>query len=598
MIASNYYSDDADLKLIFEKLVDWPAVVAACEGDGFPEHRRYQETGDERFALAPSSVEEAVDLYASTLDALGEFWGKEVSQHANDLDRIGLRYADGKVEFAPEAVALFEQFRETGLLPYAMPREAGGLGLPAVMWAFCTMVMARADVSFYMTVNLLNLAQIVGRYGSAEQIEKWAQPAAAGQTAFAMALTEPDYGSDLSNVRTRALKQEDGTYLLNGTKRFISQGCGVGPYPAVMLVLARTGQPGARGLSAFLVNSKDVNIAGIERKMGIHASPTCEVVFEDTPGELIGKEGQGLTKFTIGMTNFMRLGCAAGGAGGTAAGYEESVKYAREREQFGRPIGEIPIVAEMLDTLRREMNAMRLFSLETAFAIDQCQHEQIRMEKSGQTDREIRKDERLRDWLQLSALFTSLSKYYCSEKAVECSSIAVQVHGGAGYTEDYDVSRLYRDARINTIYEGTSQLHIGIAVSMIVAGMAPGGYLRRYFDGLWQGIEELAEGGGPASEFPAEMRTMLEEAVPALRALPADGLRERYARCLVDLTARYMCSLLYERALLQLGADAPPHWAGDLLAFHLDSAAEARSCLYKIQGAVRTLAAQAAPAGV
>lgn len=579
MIAENYFSDDADLKLIFERLTDWAAVVPAFEGAEYFDHQRYQTDGDERFALAPSNLDEALELYTSTLDALGEFWGKEVSQHANDLDKVGVSYADGKVVFAPEAIRLFENFRETGLLPYAIPREAGGLGLPATMWAYYSMIMARGDISFCMTTNLLNLAQIVGRYGTEKQIAEFAAPAAAGDTVFAMALTEPDFGSDLSNVRTTATKQEDGTYRLNGTKRFITQACGIGPYPAIMLALARTGQPGARGLSAFLVSSEDITVAGVERKMGIHASPTCEIVFDNTPGELIGKEGQGLTKFTIGMTNFMRLGCAAGGAGGSGGALHESLKYAREREQFGKKIQAIPIVGEMLDTIRRETNAMRLFSLETAYAVDKSQPEQIRLEKSGKTDREIRKNETIRTWLSLSALFTSLSKYYCSEKAVECASIAIQIHGGAGYTEDYDVARLYRDSRINTIYEGTSQLHIGIASGGIVAGMASDGFLRRYFEDLWSEFKN-------PSSFLGEMKQMLDEALPLYRELP-NGVRERFSQALVDLAARYMCSLLYERAINKLGDSAPEHWAADCTAFHLDSAAQAGACLYRIRNAVR-----------
>lgn len=586
MLAENYFSDDSDLKLIFDRLVDWSEIVPAYEGAEFFDFKRFQESGDDRFALAPGSVDEALELYQSTLEALGEFWGKEVSQLSNELDRSGVSYGDGAVRFAPEAVSLYEKFRDTGLMPYAIPREAGGLGLPASLWAFYSMVMSRADVSFCMTVNLLNLAQIVGRYGTPEQIERFAAPAAAGETLFAMALTEPDFGSDLSNVRTTATKQADGSYVLNGTKRFITQGCGLGPYPAVMLTLARTGQPGARGLSAFLVSSKDVSVAGVERKMGIHASPTCEIVFENTPGELIGTEGQGLTKFTIGMTNFMRLGCAAGGAGGAACALHESLKYAREREQFGRAIQEIPIVGEMLDRMRRETNAMRLFSLETARAVDLSQPEQIRLEKDGKSDREIRRNENIRTWLSLSALFTSLSKYYCSEQGVECASIGIQVHGGAGYTEDYDVARLFRDSRINTIYEGTSQLHIGIASGAIVAGMASDGFLRKYFEEIWQELGEAGAGNstGSSGAFLNDLRGMLDEALPHYRDIPG-GLRERFAQDLVDMTARYMCSLLYERAVHRLGTDAPAHWLADAPAFHLDSAAQAGASLYRIRNA-------------
>jgi alkylation response protein AidB-like acyl-CoA dehydrogenase len=428
-----------------------------------------------------------------------------------------------------------------------------------------------------MLTGLANLAQIVTRYGTEDQIERFAKPMATGDHLFAMALTEPDYGSDLGNCRTTATKQPDGSYRLNGTKRFISQGCGIGPYPSIMITLARTGQSGARGLSAFLVRSSDAEVGGIEKKIGIHASPTCEIVLEDTPGELIAEEGQGLTKCTIGMTSFMRLISASGGPGGASAAYAESEKYARERVQFGKTIDQIPAVADMLDMIRRETNAMRLMCLETGVAIDKYQHRQIRLEKQGLKDREIRKDEAIQHWSRLAAFFTSLAKYYCSEKGMECTSVALQIHGGSGYTNDYDVSRMFRDARVNTIYEGTSQLHVGISVAMVVAGMAGDGYLRRYFDGL------LAEISEPSS-FLTEIREILDTAIPLYRGL-SDGVRERFAEQLVLTAARYMCSLAFERAAAKLGEDKPAHWFTDKEAFHLDSLAVAQAALARIKNA-------------
>ena len=584
MIANNYFTEDRDLTLIFDKLVDWAPVIEACEGKEFIQHKKYQESSDDRFALAPGNQTEALDLYRSTLEGLGEFCGKEVSQKAGGLDRAGIKYENGAVQFPPEAVELYEQFRDTGLMPYAIPRESGGLGLPASITAFYSMITARADVSFTMTLNLLNLAQIVSRYGTEEQNERYAAPTAAGDTLFAMALTEPNYGSDLSNIRATAEKQADGRYLINGTKRFISQGCGLGPYPALLLTLARTGKQGggARGLSVFLVNSSDVNIAGIERKMGIHSSPTCEVVFDNTPGELLGQERQGLTRCTLGMTNFMRLGCAAGGAGGAAAAYFESSKYAGEREQFGQTIKEIPAVAEMLDLLRRETNAMRLFSLETAFAVDMYQHEQIRMEKLGKSDREIRQNEFNRNWNTLASLFTPIAKYYCSEKGVECVSLGVQIHGGAGYTEEYDMARMYRDARINTIYEGTSQVQVSMAVGGIVSGMTETGVLRHYIEEKWQTLSNRGE----PSDFLSEMRDLLEQAIPLYKNLPG-GVRERFSETLVQMTARFLCGLYYEIALTKLDGEDLERWSKDCRAFGLDSCSLAHAGLYKITHASR-----------
>ncbi len=580
MIANNYFSDDEDLRIFFRHLIDWEPIVHALEGPDFADHARYAATKNPRLEMAPGSAAEAAAFYESILEALGEFSGREISQAAREMDRTPVRWEAGRVIFPDTTVRIYERFRDTGLLPYAIARDAGGLGLPATVGAFCVMLLARADVSFCMTVTLLNLAQIVARYGTGAQIESHAARAAAGETLFAMALTEPDFGSDLNNVRTTAVRQADGSYRITGTKRFISQGCGLGPYGATLLTLARTGKPGggARGLSVFLVRSEDVTIAGVESKMGIHASPTCEIVYDETPAQILGEEGLGLTRYTSGMTNFMRLASAAGGPGGGAAAYFESRKYAQERVQFGRPIAEIPAVDEMLCKIRREVNAMRLLTFETARAVDLYQHHQIRLEKSGMDDRSIRRDEQVKTWSAIASILTPVAKYYCSEEGHRCGNLAVQIHGGAGYTEDYDVSRLFRDSRINTIYEGTSQIHVRIATGAILAGMTPDGNFRRYLAGLAP--------SDPASKFASEQMKILDEACEIIRNLSDDDARDRCAENLMIIAARFICTTLFDRAAAKLNAipDAA-HWAKDARAYGIDSAAHAKACLYRIQNA-------------
>ncbi|MCB1177185.1 MAG: acyl-CoA dehydrogenase family protein, partial [Leptospiraceae bacterium] len=418
MIQGNYFTEDPDLVFIFDHVLDWEKIVHACEGKDFIEHKEYLETNNSRLEMAPSSVEEAKDLYKSTLNLLGDFFGNEVTPFTSTFDKKGLKYQDGKVIFPEEMIAVYEKVKDTGLLPYAISRKAGGLGFPMAIAGFYTLIMARADSPLSMAINLLNLAQIIYRYGTYEQIEKFVVPATKGEKLFAMSLTEPDYGSDLNSVRSTATKNGNGNYKINGTKRFISQGCGLGDRPAVLLTLARTGKQGggARGLSLFITTSDKVEVAGIEHKMGIHASPTCELVYENTDGELLADEGVGLTRCTLGMTNFMRLGTAAGGAGGGAAAYYESLKYASEREQFGKPIKDITAVKEMLAKIRRETNAMRLFTVHTGVAVDMYQHEQIRKEKAGISDREIRQDIEIRKWNQIASVLTPMAKYYCSEE--------------------------------------------------------------------------------------------------------------------------------------------------------------------------------------
>jgi alkylation response protein AidB-like acyl-CoA dehydrogenase len=392
-----------------------------------------------------------------------------------------------------------------------------------------------------------------------------------------MALTEPDFGSDLNNVRTVATKQEDGTYRITGTKRFISQGCGLGDHPSLLLTLARAGkQNGARGLSVFLVKSTDIEVAGIEKKMGIHASPTCEIVYDNSYAEILGEEGLGLTRYTAGMTNFMRLASAAGGPGGGAGVLAECKKYGSERIQFGKPIGEIPAVAEMIHKIQRETNAMRLLTLETSRVIDLYQHHQIRMEKEGKDDREIRKDERIKNFSSLASLLTPIAKYYCSEEGHKCANIAVQIHGGAGYTEDYDVSRFFRDSRINTIYEGTSQIHVRIATGAILAGMSDEGNFRKYLNSIKKEITP--------SRFIDEQWKILGAAIQSFRLFESDELKERLAENLMIITARYLSGLLYERALVKLkDTNALERWTKDCKAYVIDSTAIAKACIYRIE---------------
>ena len=579
MIVNNYFTDDEDLQITFHHLIDWKSIIEATEGSEFFDHETFQKTRNSRYEMAPANVEEAFELYKSSLESLGEFFGKEVSQVSQAMDRNELRYENGKVFFPKETIAIYEKFRNTGLMAYAISREAGGLGFPATVGALYAMIMARGDVSFCMTNTLLNLAQIVSSFGASEQIEKYATKAATGECLFAMALTEHDFGSDLNNVRTTAIKQEDGSYRITGTKRFISQGCGLGDHPSLLLTLARTGKQGsgARGLSVFVVKSSDVFVGGIEKKMGIHASPTCEIVYENSYAEILGEEGLGLTRYTAGMTNFMRLGSAAGGPGGGAGVYYECSKYAHERLQFGKPISEIPAVAEMLHKIKRETTAMRLLTLETARIVDMYQHHQIRLEKSGKEDREIRKDERVKAYSTLASTLTPIAKYYCSEEGHKCSNLAVQIHGGAGYTEDYDVSRFFRDSRINTIYEGTSQIHVRIATGAIVAGMSEEGNFRKYLHAIKQEIIS-------PSKFLIEQSNQLEEAIQSLRLVEKEEIKERLAENLMIQTARYLCSLLYERALLKIkDTNAYKIWEKDCKAYLVDSTAIAKGCLYRIQ---------------
>ncbi|MCB1321380.1 MAG: acyl-CoA dehydrogenase family protein, partial [Leptospiraceae bacterium] len=304
MVENNYFSENQDLLEQFDHLVDWAEVVEAYE-NGFSDHKKYQETGDDRFAFAPATVDDAVQYYRTILDSVGDLTGHQVAPVAADMEAIGLKYDNGKVTFPQPMIEAYNKVREAGVQPYAISRKFGGLGLPSTVQCIEMELLGRADGAFGIAIGCVNLAETIERFADEDMVQTWVPQMAEGNVCGAMALTEPNYGSDLPNIRTRAEKDENGVWRINGTKRFITHGCGFAETPSVILTLARTGSPtsGAKGLSFFLVRGEDVYIAGIEKKLGLHCSPTCEVVYENAPAQLIGKEGFGLVKYAMGMMN-------------------------------------------------------------------------------------------------------------------------------------------------------------------------------------------------------------------------------------------------------------------------------------------------------
>lgn len=549
MIQGNYFNDNDDLQLHFRHLIQWPNLVEEIE-HGFQDAKLYKESGDERLAMAPSSVEEAVEYYRTVLESVGEMMGAEVAPRSAEMDQVGLKYNDGKVTYPEAQDHLYKLFRESGLMPFGIARRHGGLGLPFTAQAIILELSARADAAFALAYGNVNVAEIVERYGSKEMVEEWMPRWASGEISCAMALTEPNYGSDLPNVQTKAVKGEDGVWRLTGTKRFITHASGYIDAPCVILTLARTGSPtsGARGLSFFLVHSKDVHVASIERKMGLHCSPTCEVVYDNSPGLLIGEEGLGLVRYSMGMMNTARLVIAAQSLGIGEAARCEARKYAAEREQFGKPIERIPAVRKILDRMDAEVAGMRSIVMEAARCVDNylwrkehlCKHE-------GLTEKQARNDEQVARWEKLADLFTPLSKYYTSETCVKLSYDAVQIHGGSGFTEDYDVARIYRDARITTIYEGTTQLQVVAAIGGVTAGMTANGFLRAY-------IEDEIKGFAASAMLHNQLREF--ETIAALfRSFDSSETKARYAFEAVESAARFLIGMLLERSLTTTPGD-------------------------------------------
>ncbi|EMJ60227.1 MULTISPECIES: acyl-CoA dehydrogenase family protein [Leptospira] len=579
MIISNYFQDNEDLRLVFDELIDWEKIIHAYEHK-FEDAEEYKKTGNERLAYAPSSVEEAKEYYKSVLESLGEIMGEFVAPRSKEMDQIGLKYANGKVTFPTAQEECYNTLRDAGLMPISISRKFGGLGLPATVQSFMMEIAARADAAFCLAYGNINIVEIMERYASSEMCEKWLPEISAGKYSAAMALTEPNYGSDLPNVQTRATQDTNGVWRVNGAKRFITHACGYIDAPSVILTLARTGSPGsgARGLSFFLVKGKDVHIAGVEHKMGLHCSPTCEVVFDNSPGELIGKTGYGLVKYSMGMMNAARLTIATQSLGIATAAYYEGKKYASERIQFGKPIEQIPAVRKILDRMEREILATRVLIAETGKAIDLYHWPKEHLIKiEGKSEKDVSQDETIRRWEKLADLFTPLSKYYASEGCVAISSDALQIHGGSGYTEDYDVARIYRDSRITTIYEGTTQLQIVAAIGGVVSGMSPTGQLRQYAE------EELSKFS--PSEDLKKVWSDLDTSVGLYKSIHDGNVKDSLAFEVVETTARFLCGILLERSLKALSGKELQKRKAITQAYHLDSVATASANLIKLERA-------------
>jgi alkylation response protein AidB-like acyl-CoA dehydrogenase len=364
-----------------------------------------------------------------------------------------------------------------------MGRHHGGLGMNLSASSIVMELVSRADPAFGITLGCYNLAEVIERFGGAAMTDEWVPKMSAGEVTGAMALTEPNYGSDLSRVMTRAVKDENGVWRLTGTKRFITHGCGMGDRPAVILTLARSGGAGAKGLSFFLVHSSEIEVARIEDKMGLHISPTCEIVFENSKADIIGEEGLGLVRYAMGMMNGARMGIAVQSLGIAEAAHAEGMKYASERVQFGATIDQLPAVKRIINDNEALCQGMRALVYRACEVVDHYDGLSAKLLKETGDERAVRKNEDVVRLDKLAKLLTPTAKLFCSEEANFVSYHALQIFGGSGYTEEYDISKIYRDARICTIYEGTTQLQAVAAIGGIVEGTRENGFLLAHLRG-------------------------------------------------------------------------------------------------------------------
>ncbi len=563
MLKGNYFTDNEDILFHFEKVIQWNSLVPTFEND-FQDYKQYEKTKNEKLVYAPSNCEEARENYKATLEAVGDIAGNYVAPVAAEMDKIGLKYDNGKVIFPNAMIECFNKAQEAGVIPYSISRIYGGLSLPNTVQTMMLEILSRADSSFALAVGATNIAEIMEICANEELLEKWLPKISSGEYVSAMSLTEPNYGSDLSNVKTKAVKDKDGQWRLTGTKRFITHGCGFANTPSLILTLARTGSPesGARGLSFFLVNSKDVHIANIEKKLGIHCSPTCEVVYDNSLGILLGQEGKGLMKYAMAMMNGARMAVAAQSMGVAEAAYQEANKYANEREQFGKTIKNIPAVRKMLRRMQRENIAMRCLLYEASLFVD-LSHPKHIAEKADKPITDFYNGANVRKADKLANYFTPLAKFYISEMCNTISYDALQIHGGAGYTEEYDVARIFRDARITNIYEGTTQLQVVAAIGGATAGMTPTGFLKIY-------LEEQLKMFKPSKEL-LEVYKGFESLVELYRTFKESELKDELAFEMVHSSSRVVLGMLAERSLLKTDAKDLVHRSSLIEEFQIES---------------------------
>lgn len=452
---ANYYNDNKALKLHLQHPL-MEKIVALKERD-------YADA--EKFDYAPVDFADAMDNYDRVLEIVGELCGTTIADNAESVDHEGPTVADGRVTYASGTQQNLDACRKAGLMGMSMPRRFGGLNFPITPYIMAADIVSRADTGFENLWGLQDCAETLYEFGTEEQRERFIPRVCAGET-MSMDLTEPDAGSDLQSVMLKATEAPDGTWRLNGVKRFITNGDS-----DIHLVLARSedGTKDGRGLSMFIYDKRDggVDVRRIENKMGIKGSPTCELVYKNAKAELCGSRRLGLIKYVMALMNGARLGIAAQSVGVSEIAWREADAYAHERQQFGKPIAEFPAVREILATMKAKLDATRCLLYETLRYVDMYKaYEDIARERSLTADE--RKEMKLYNKLAdaCTPLAKGLSSEYCNQNAYD----AIQIHGGSGFMKDYACERVYRDARITSIYEGTTQLQVVAAIRHVLTG--------------------------------------------------------------------------------------------------------------------------------
>lgn len=487
------------------------------------------------YDYAPADFEDAMDSYRRVLEITGEVCGDVIAVNAEDVDHEGPRVENDHVVYAEGTKKNIEAVIKAGISGLTLPRKYEGLNFPLVCFVMANEMVARADAGFENIWGLQDCAETLNEFAGEELKAEYLPMVSRGATC-AMDLTEPDAGSDLQAVMLKATwDEEKGTWLLNGVKRFITNGDG-----DVSLVLARSeeGTTDARGLSMFVYDRRSdaVKVRRIENKLGIKGSPTCELVFTNAPAKLVGDRKLGLIKYVMSLMNAARLGIGAQSTGLSEAAYREALKYAREREQFGKPIIQFPAVFEMLSNMKAKLEGSRALLYETTRFV-----EIYKLYMHISKERALTPEERaeMKFYNKLADGFTPLLKLFTSEYCNQLAYDAIQIHGGSGYMKDYPIERIYRDARITNIYEGTSQLQVVAAIRHVTTGTFLG-QIKEYEKG------EYSPAFDHIRDSLAEMRGWYENALARVSAGDTEQI-DFHARRLVEMCGHIIISWLLVR---------------------------------------------------
>ena len=486
----------------------------------------------DQFDDAPVNYDDAIENYKRLLDITGDVAANILEPNSESVDLEGPHLEDGRMIYASKTYENLDATRKAGLWGISMPRRFGGLNVPNTVFSMLSEVIAAADAGFQNVWSLQSCIDTLYEFGSKEQQEKYIPRISEGET-MSMDLTEPDAGSDLQRVMLKATQDADGTWRLNGVKRFITNGDS-----DLHLVLARSEEDthDGRGLSMFIYDKRDggVTVRHIEHKLGIHGSPTCELVFKHAKCELCGERRLGLIKYVMSLMNGARLGIAAQSVGVEQEAYNEGLAYAKEREQFGKKIITFPAVYDMLSRMKAKLDAGRSLLYMTARYVDI-----YKALEDISRERKLTPEERkeMKQYSRLADAFTPLAKGMNSEYANQNAYDAISIHGGSGFIMEYKCQRLYRDARIFSIYEGTTQLQVVAAVRYITNGT----YLNIIKEML---LNDVADELRPLKERVAKMVDLYAEAVEKVKASSNQAEHDFLARRLYNMTGDIIMSLL------------------------------------------------------